>query len=184
MKAVFLDRDGTLVEDKQGYLYEPEKLKFLPGAIQGLKLLQRAGYALIIITNQSGIARGKYGEKDYLAFRQEMHSRLKKQNIKILAEFYCPHHPAAKIEKYRKDCNCRKPKPGMLEQAIAIEHINPEESWTIGDKPADIEAGLKAGTRAIGIISRESTEKELASAGAEFTANNLEEAAKYILTHA
>src|SRR3989344_4971571 len=169
MKAVFLDRDGTIVEDKEGYLYETSKLQFLPGAIEGLKLLQQAGYALIIITNQSGIARGIYAEKEYLAFRTEMNAGLKKQGVSIKAEFYCPHHPQAAIEKYRKDCLCRKPKPGMLEQAIAMYHIAPEQSWTIGDKGADIQAGLAAGTKAIGIISheKESGKENSKSAGAE-----------------
>lgn len=183
MKTVFLDRDGTIVEDKEGYLHEISKLKFLPKAMNGLKILYEAGYALIIITNQSGIARGMYTEQQYQAFKEEMHKRLQEQGIMIKDELFCPHHPEKGVGEYKIDCGCRKPKPGMLEKAITEHSINPKESWTIGDKAADILAGLAANTRTIGIISheKESGEENLKAAGAEYVCNNLEEAARYIL---
>jgi len=180
MKAAFLDRDNTIIQDK-GYTHKKEDMHFLPKAISGLKTLHEAGYLLIIVTNQSGIARGLYTEEQYQAFKAEMHSKLQQQGIMIKDEFFCPHHPEKGVGEYKKDCDCRKPKPGMLEEAIAKHSIDRKKSWTIGDKAADIEAGLAAGTRTIGIISRESTKEELASAGAEFVCNNLEEAAHYIL---
>ena len=180
MKAVFLDRDNTIILDK-GYTHKIEDLHFLPKAIDGLKILHEAGYALIIITNQSGIARGMYTEQQYKEFRDNMHAKLLQQGIMIKDEFFCPHHPEKGIGEYKIDCDCRKPKPGMLEKAIEQQSIDRKKSWTIGDKAADIEAGLAAGTRAIGILSRESSREELEAAGAEFVCNNLEESAQYIL---
>ncbi len=180
IKAVFLDRDNTIIEDK-GYTHKTEDLHFLPKAINGLKILHEAGYLLIIVTNQSGIARGMYTEQQYNEFKENMHAKLLQQGIMIKDEFFCPHHPEKGVGEYKIDCDCRKPKPGMLEKAIQQHNLDRKQSWTIGDKAADIEAGLKAGTRCIGIISRESTKEELASAGAEYVCNNLEEAAQYIL---
>ena len=136
-KAVFLDRDGTINVDTN-YLYKSSDFSFLPGAKEGLKALQSAGYMLVVITNQSGIARGMYEESDYLALNQWMLEELKKDGIEIAATYYCPHHPQAVVEKYRIDCDCRKPKIGLFKKAAAEHGIDEANSWTVGDRMRDL----------------------------------------------
>lgn len=136
-KAVFLDRDGTINVDK-AYLSKIEEFEYLPGVIQGLRMLQDAGFILIIVTNQSGIARGYYTEDDFFELNKCMLSDLRKKGIKIAKVYYCPHHPNGKIEKYKLDCNCRKPKLGMYEEAIEDFDIGLSRSFTIGDKIRDL----------------------------------------------
>ncbi len=135
-KAIFLDRDGTINVEKH-YLYKKEDFEFLPGVIEALKKLQEAGFILIIVTNQSGIGRGYYTEKDFNILNNWMLSELRNQGILIADVFYCPHLPDAEVEEYRKDCNCRKPKLGMYQQAIADYNIQLSKSYAIGDKIRD-----------------------------------------------
>ena len=135
-KAVFLDRDGTINVDK-AYLSRVEEFEYLQGVIEGLRMLQDSGFILIIVTNQSGIARGYYSEEDFLELNEWMLSDLKKKGIKIAKVYYCPHHPNGKIEKYKMDCNCRKPKLGMYEEAIEDFDIDLSQSFAIGDKIRD-----------------------------------------------
>ena len=135
-KAIFLDRDGTINVEKD-YLYKIEDFEFLPGVIDGLKLLQEAGYLLIIITNQSGIARGYYKEEDCQKLNSWMLETLKDHGVEIPTVYYCPHHPAAKVEKYRIDCQCRKPKLGLYEQAIMDFDLDVDACYAIGDKIRD-----------------------------------------------
>ena len=135
-KAVFLDRDGTINVDKN-YLYRIEDFEFLPGAVEGLRLLQSSGFLLIIITNQSGIARGYFTEDDYLRLTDWMLDRLKDDGVKISGVYYCPHLPDAEISGYMKVCNCRKPETGLFEQAVRDFDIDLTMSYAIGDKPRD-----------------------------------------------
>lgn len=135
-KAVFLDRDGTINVDK-AYLSKIEDFEYLPGVINGLKLLQNAGYKLLIITNQSGIARGYYTEDDFLKLNDWMIEDLKSKGVKISGVYYCPHHPSGKVEKYRVKCECRKPKLGLYQKAVNDFDIELSKSWTIGDKIRD-----------------------------------------------
>ena len=135
-KAIFLDRDGTINVDK-AYLSKIEDFEYIPGVIEGLRMLQDARFILIIVTNQSGIARGYYSEEDFLKLNNWMLSDLKKKGIKIAQVYYCPHHPNGKIEKYKMDCACRKPKLGMYEKAIEAFDIDLSLSFTIGDKIRD-----------------------------------------------
>lgn len=135
-KAIFLDRDGTINVEKN-YLYRIDDFEFLPGVVDALKQLQRAGFMLIIITNQSGIARGYYTEKDFQKLNEWMVTQLKMQDVIIDQVYFCPHLPDAEVEKYRKDCNCRKPKLGMFQQAIADYNIQLSKSYAIGDKIRD-----------------------------------------------
>ena len=135
-KAIFLDRDGTINVDK-AYLSKIEDFEYLPGVIEGLKLLQNARYKLIIITNQSGIARGYYTEDDFLRLNNWMLKDLGEKGVRIGKVYYCPHHPKGKIEKYRVDCDCRKPKLGLYQKAIEDFDIDLSVSWTIGDKIRD-----------------------------------------------
>ena len=135
-KAIFLDRDGTINVEKH-YLYKKEDFEFLPGVINALKKLQQAGYKLIIITNQSGIARGYYSEKDFHILNDWMLTQLKQQGVIIAQVYYCPHLPNADVEAYRKDCYCRKPKLGLFQRAINDYHIQLSKSYAIGDKIRD-----------------------------------------------
>ncbi len=140
-KAVFLDRDGTLIVEKN-YLSNPEGVELMPTVIPALHKLQAAGYLLIIITNQSGIGRGYFTEADFYNVQQKLFDLLKQDGIRIDATYFCPHMPD-------DDCNCRKPKPGMLVQAISEHTIDPKHSYMIGDKPIDAEAGNNAGVTGI-----------------------------------
>lgn len=135
-KAIFLDRDGTINVEKH-YLYKIEDFEFLPGVIDGLKMLQDNRFQLIIITNQSGIGRGFYTESDFLLLNTWMTEELNRCGIKISKTYYCPHLPDAKIERYRKVCTCRKPAPGLYEQAIKEFKIDLSQSYAIGDKIRD-----------------------------------------------
>ena len=139
-KAFFLDRDGVIIKD-YGYVYKKEDLEFIEGCFEALKYLQSLSYKLIIVTNQSGIARGLFSEKQFHEFDFYMKKLLISKGIKIEETFYCPHHPDSRIAKYRKNCNCRKPKSGMLEQAITKHHVDKSNSFLVGDNKRDIIAG-------------------------------------------
>ena len=135
-KAIFLDRDGTINVEKN-YLFRKEDFEFLPGVIDALKKLQEAGYILIIITNQSGIARGYYTEKDFEILNRWMLSELKNRGVIIAKVYYCPHLPDAEVAEYRRDCECRKPKLGMYMQAVRDYDIDFWQSYAVGDKIRD-----------------------------------------------
>ncbi len=142
--AVFIDRDGVLNEER-AFVYRPEDFVFIAGAIEALGLLQAAGYRLVVVTNQSGIARGLYTEADYLALTAHMRRRLEAFGIHLDAVEHCPHLPDAPLTRYRLDCDCRKPKPGMLLRAIRALDIAPQKSFLVGDRLSDVEAGRAAG---------------------------------------
>ena len=143
-KAAFVDRDGV-INVESGFLHLVEDFVFLPGAIEGLQRLQAAGYLLVVITNQSGIARGFYTEADYLRLTAYMQQRLLAAGVQLSAVEYCPHLPDAEIARYRLDCDCRKPRPGMLERAAATLNIDLSASILVGDRATDIQAGRSAG---------------------------------------
>ena len=143
-KAAFVDRDGV-INVESGYPYRVEDFVFLPGAIEGLQRLQAAGYLLVVMTNQSGIARGLYTEADYERLTDYMRQRLLAAGVQLSAVEHCPHLPDADIARYRLDCNCRKPRPGMLERAAAALNIDLSASILVGDRATDIQAGRSAG---------------------------------------
>ncbi len=143
-KAAFIDRDGVLNEER-AFVYRPEDFVFIPGAIEALRLLQEADYRLVVVTNQSGIARGLYTEADYLALAAHLRERLQACGIHLDALEHCPHLPDAPLARYRLDCECRKPKPGMLLRAIRTLGIDPKKSFLVGDRLSDVEAGRAAG---------------------------------------
>jgi len=176
-KAVFLDRDGTINVDK-GYTFKKEDLELIPRVVEGLKLLQEGGYKIIITTNQSGIARGYFTEEDYFAFREEMHKRLEEQGVSISAEYFCPHHSEKGIGKYKVDCNCRKPKTGMLEEAARDFNLNLKDCWIMGDHESDIQVGKNAECKTIHILTGHVT---IPIKEADFIARDMIEAAHYII---
>jgi len=143
-KALFLDRDGVINVDKR-HVYKIEDCEFIEGIFDLCKKAKEQGYLIIVVTNQAGIAKGIYTEEDYFKLRDYVHSEFKKQGCPIDAEYYCPYHEEAIIEKYKQDSFDRKPNPGMILKAQKDFDIDLAQSVLIGDKDSDIEAGKKAG---------------------------------------
>lgn len=145
-KAVFLDRDGVLNVDV-AYLYKTEELQWIQEAPEALAYLTGHGYKLFVVTNQSGIARGYYTVADMQKLHAYMQQQLAAFHTGIEKFYYCPHHKEGKVVEFAVDCSCRKPKPGMLLQAMNEYAIDKEQSFLIGDSPRDIEAAQAAGIR-------------------------------------
>jgi D-glycero-D-manno-heptose 1,7-bisphosphate phosphatase len=139
-KAAFIDRDGVINEDR-GYIYRSADFHLIPGTLQALRQLRELGYLLVVITNQSGIARGMYSEEQFHELNSYMRSSLLAAGVSIDIVQYCPHLPDARIERYRVDCDCRKPRPGMIHEAARLLNIDTSQSILIGDRRADVEAG-------------------------------------------
>ena len=146
-KAIFLDRDGTINVEKD-YIYKSEDLVFEEGTIEALKTFKNLGYILIVVSNQSGIARGYFTEEDLNIFNNNMNEILKKNGVEITEFYCCPHHPDG-IGEYKKVCECRKPNNKMIEDAIKKYNIAREKSYMIGDKTSDIGAGLKSNLKTV-----------------------------------
>ncbi|WP_047382998.1 D-glycero-beta-D-manno-heptose 1,7-bisphosphate 7-phosphatase [Cetobacterium sp. ZWU0022] len=163
-KVIFLDRDGTINIEKS-YLHKWEDFEFEINVIEGLKALKSLGYEFIVVTNQSGIARGYYTEEDLKTLNSEMVKKLNEYDIDILECYYCPHHPEKGLEEYKKSCDCRKPNPGMLLEGIKKYNIDVKNSFMIGDKKSDLEAGKNAGLKSILILTGygKKVEKEVES---------------------
>ena len=148
-RAIFLDRDNTLIEN-DGYLGDPAKVKLLPGAGTALVALRGLGYRLIVVSNQSGVARGMFTEADVEAVNNEMSRQLReKAGAYVDASYYCPYHPQAPLPEFCADHAWRKPKPGMLLQAAADFHLDLKQCWMVGDQGRDVAAGVAAGCRTI-----------------------------------
>lgn len=146
--AVFFDRDGVINEDL-GYVWRPDQFRFLPGAVEALRWLNQHGWLAIVVTNQSGIGRGYYSEEDFLRLTQWIDQRLREQGAHVDATYFCPHHPTAARPPYRIQCQCRKPAPGMILQAIAEWNIDPRRSVLIGNSQRDLQAATAAGVPAV-----------------------------------
>jgi len=147
-KALFLDRDGTVNVDK-GYVYKPEDFVFIDGIVDAIRRYNQDDYLVAVISNQAGVARGYYSEADVVALHKYADALLLKLNARVDKWYYCPHHSEFGIGEYKIDCNCRKPKTGMLEQAIAEFDIDAKQSLLVGDKPWDIECGEKMGIKSV-----------------------------------
>lgn len=143
-KAAFLDRDGVINKDS-GYVHRWEDFHFLPGAIEGMQKLQEAGYALVIVTNQSGLARGFYTENQYQELNKSLCKHLSSFGVKLDGIYHCPHHPEGSVQSLSIECHCRKPKPGLLFQAAHELALDMAQSILIGDKQTDIDAARAAG---------------------------------------
>jgi D-glycero-D-manno-heptose 1,7-bisphosphate phosphatase len=156
MRAVFLDRDGVLNEliyyPEHGIIdspFTPEQFKLLPGAAQSINKFRSMGFKVILVSNQPGIAKGHFSEEVFNQVRKKMREELAKEGTFLDGEYYCFHHPEAKVARFRVECECRKPKPGLLLQAAKEMDCDLAESWMIGDGLTDIQAGEKAGVRTI-----------------------------------
>jgi D-glycero-D-manno-heptose 1,7-bisphosphate phosphatase len=179
--AVFLDKDGTLIEDVP-YNVDPRLVQFTEGAIAALQLLQSTNYALIIISNQSGIARGYFSLTALTKLEHHLRSCLSASGVTLQGFYYCPHHPDGIIQPYNIDCTCRKPQPGLLHQAASQQAIDLNHSWMVGDILNDVEAGWAAGCRTILIDNGNETEWQLSpTRSPHYLVKNLYEAAQIIL---
>jgi len=180
-RAVFLDRDGTIIEDV-GYPHECSKIKFLPRVSKAIKLLNENGFKVIVITNQAGVARGYFTEETVREINRYIQESLAKQGAFIDMIYYCPHHIEGIIEEYSKECYCRKPNPGMIEQAVHEFGIDLKNSFIIGDKISDIEAGQRAGCKTILLAGEEPLNNERKiTLISEHAAPDLYEAVKWLV---
>jgi D-glycero-D-manno-heptose 1,7-bisphosphate phosphatase len=148
--AVFLDRDGTIIEDR-GYVRRPDDVALLAGAVEGIGRLTRAGFATVLVSNQSGVARGLFTEEDLAAVHARLQELLAERGVALDASYYCPYFdgPDATVEAYRRDSDLRKPRPGMLLQAARELDLDLSRSWMIGNSASDVEAGRRAGCRSV-----------------------------------
>ena len=144
--VVFLDRDGVVNADI-GYLWRREDLIWIPGAPETIRLFNERGWPVVVITNQSGVARGYYREEDVQDLHAWMNVELRQSGAHIDAFYYCPHHPRGNVPEYILECNCRKPRPGLLLQAMKEWRADPATSFLIGDKDSDLEAAQAAGIK-------------------------------------
>ena len=182
--TVFLDRDGTINEDV-GYLNALDRLVFIPGSLDAIRLLTRAGYQIAIVTNQAGVAHGMIDEQVLDALHARIDERVRQAGGRIDGWFVCPHYKAASVEKFRIDCDCRKPKTGLFDQACKALPVDKARSCYIGDKASDMAAARAAGLPGI-LVRTGYGEGELQRLqgkvpGASIVVANLAEAASRIL---
>ncbi|SEM78350.1 D-alpha,beta-D-heptose 1,7-bisphosphate phosphatase [Syntrophus gentianae] len=186
--AIFLDRDGTLIEEV-GYLDRLERLKLFPDSARAIRLINSSGMKAVVATNQSGIARGYFTESVVEMLNDHLQKLLQAQGAQIDRFYYCPHHPTEGLGVYRIACTCRKPEAGMLRQAAEDMNLDLSRSYLIGDKPTDIEAASRAGIKSVlirsGHLPGQSPDLFLegrnAGSGPDWVAANLFEAVCWIL---
>lgn len=143
-KALFLDRDGVINEDRK-YVYRIEDFALLPGVIEAVRLAKASGYVIVVVTNQSGVARGFYKLMDVHTLHSHLHRVFGQAGAEIDAIYFCPHHPDGTVPEYAVTCLCRKPKPGMILRAAVELGVDLNDSVLVGDNYSDIEAGIAAG---------------------------------------
>lgn len=160
MKAIFLDKDGTLVDDLP-YNVAPWRITLCSGAGAALRLLSRLDYRLFVVTNQAGIAFGRFGEAAMETVHDRLQDLLFREQLTLDGFYYCPHHPDGSVAAYACDCHCRKPMPGLLLQAALDHGIDLRASWMVGDILHDVEAGNRAGCRTVLIDNGNETEWRL-----------------------
>lgn len=156
-RAVFLDKDGTLIVDVP-FNVDPARIRLAPGAVEGLPALHAAGYRLAVISNQSGVARGLFPESALAAVEARLRELLAGLGVPLDGFYYCPHHPQGTVPGYAIACTCRKPAPGLIRAAARELGVDPARSWFVGDILDDVEAGRRAGCRAVLIANGNETE--------------------------
>jgi len=183
--AVFLDRDGTLLVERS-YLRSVREMRLVRRGAEAVRRLNKAGLAVVVATNQSGIARGLLREDDLQAMHRELGRRLARGGARLDGIYYCPHHPEAPLPQYRRRCSCRKPSPGMLRRAARDLGLDLGRSYAIGDSLRDLEAGRRAGCRTV--LVRTGYGREVAGDAAgdlvDHTAANLPSAVTWVLGQA
>ena len=147
-RAVFLDRDGTIIEEV-GYLDRPERVELFPWTIDAVRVLNRAGLAVVLVSNQSGVARGFFTEAVVDAVHQRMADLLNEGGARIDAYYYCPHHPDGKVPQYAQPCDCRKPGRGLVDRAVQELGIDPAKSFVVGDRWLDVALGRAVGAQSV-----------------------------------
>jgi histidinol-phosphate phosphatase family protein len=157
MKAVFLDKDGTLIEDVP-YNVDPARIRLTPGAAEGLRALHAAGYRLFVISNQSGVARGYFPEAALAAVEARLRELLHEAGVPLAGFYYCPHHPEGVVADYAVACDCRKPAPGLIERAAREHGLDQARSWFVGDILDDVQAGRAAGCTTVLLDNGHETE--------------------------
>lgn len=178
--AIFLDRDGTLIEEVH-FLRRIDQVRLLPGVPEALRDLRDAGFALVVLTNQSGVARGLLTEETLAGLHAELSRLLTEQGVALDGIYYCPHHPDHGPEEYRQDCNCRKPAPGLFEEACRDLDLEPASSWAVGDRLRDLEGAARLGCRGILVRTGYGREEALRAGPGVEVAEDLAEAARRIL---
>ncbi len=180
-RALFLDKDGTLVENVP-YNVDPEQIRLAAGALEGLQLLHAAGYRLFVVSNQSGVARGLFPERSLGAVEARLRGLLGEAGLPLAGFYYCPHHPEGVVASYALDCACRKPRPGMILQAGREHGLDLTASWMVGDILDDIEAGRRAGCRTVLVDNGGETEWRMSPLRCpHLTVDTLHAAARAIL---
>ena len=148
--AVFLDRDGTIIRDVD-YLCKKEQIEILPRVPEAIRMLRQKGYKIVVVTNQSGVARGRLTEEQLREIHEELCRRLGQLGAMLDGIYYCPHHPSEGVGAYNVSCGCRKPNPGLILKAANELGLDPSASYVVGDKPTDIELAARVGARGIWI---------------------------------
>ncbi|MHB8730458.1 MAG: D-glycero-alpha-D-manno-heptose-1,7-bisphosphate 7-phosphatase [bacterium] len=175
-RAVFVDRDGVLIKEVN-HLTASSQIEILPGVPESLRRLRDAGWAVVVITNQSVVARGMVTEAGLREIHRALESQLRSRGATLDAIYYCPHHPEGAVASYRVACDCRKPAPGLLLRAAADLGIDLGASVMVGDAPSDIEAGRRAGCRTVLLRAA----GETGASGADHVAADLAAAADWVL---
>ncbi len=183
MKAVFLDRDGTLVAEK-GYITVPEAVELVPGAPEAVSALRDAGWKVIVFSNQAAVAKGLITEEELGAINERMLMMLGAEGAGVDGVYCCPHHPEGDVPEYAVDCDCRKPKPGLLEQAARDHGLELARCVVVGDTPRDLQAGRAVGARTVLVLTGHGGETSLVPHGADHVAADVKAAADWILSGA
>ena len=183
--AVFLDRDGTMIEDV-GYLETLGRVAFYPWTVDAIRMLNRAGFPVVVVTNQSGIARGLFSEAFIAETHRAIDARLAAGGARVDAYYYCPHHPDGRVAAYARTCDCRKPGRGMIDDAARDLGLDPARSVVVGDKQLDVQLGRAVGARAILVRTGAGAEEERRppdGVAADAVVDNLAAATAWILTN-
>jgi D-glycero-D-manno-heptose 1,7-bisphosphate phosphatase len=151
-RAIFIDRDGTISEEV-GYINHPSRFRVFPYSANAIKLLNEAGWLAVLVTNQAGVARGYFSEDMIQTVHHQLEHDLQQGDARLDAIYYCAHHPSVGEPPYRFDCDCRKPKPGLIRRAAQELDIDLTQSWMIGDRYSDVELARNAGLSAAFVLS-------------------------------
>jgi D-glycero-D-manno-heptose 1,7-bisphosphate phosphatase len=179
--AVFLDRDGTIIHETN-YLKNIEDIKLFECSARAVKKLNNNNIPVIMVSNQSGVARGYFSEESVQLINKTLNEMLKKYHAGLDGFYYCPHHPKGTVEQYAKECNCRKPLSGMIDQALKdFKHIDVSRSYVIGDKECDVKMAKNAGCKGVLVLTGYGKDLDYRSFNPDYVANDLENAVDWIL---